>query len=651
MSGHAVRGARPQPKSVPSIAIACQGGGAHAAYGAGVLQTLLPRFDYEQSAFRLVGLSGASGGALCALLAWYGWVTRGPEAAVRLLGEFWQDNCARPGTAKAWLNRGLVNAIELSPWEIVPDATRAPQSLLHLWGDKLWPLQAEILDPHGDWASWLWRGDYFSLERLLARHVDFTLVDRLRDICSLGRDARRLQFLQLAGAGEAGPLQSMIHQKIERCRAEVARLREADWLVRLLAERGTDIDEWLLHLDLEVDADTGDPAALLKALARVPEDFPQLLVGAIDVDSGEFVAFSSHHDEAEGGLSRHAVLASCALPSLSLGYEIERRNSAGQSDSHLYWDGLLSQNPPIRDFLAGQDDAAKPDEIWIAQVNPQAAAGPERNASEAGAGGNGGRPWDFVSDRRNELAGNLSLNQEVLSIMTVNDWIMRTRRVAPGSSTVPGKLVQVLRIPLSTGKVEARLGRVLDTASKLDRCPSVKNALEEHGRCQAEVFTTARTVIMPLLREPHKLAGVPPAPDATGIELLRLLTEPQASLRLAGCQFELDEDEQTLELEWTLRLTYSPKPHTENRVTLTGALLVTVESGGAQASMCRVNLAEAAVNIQQPSAVRTDKVVETSVPAVGLPHAGIDEVSAAAPAKPPAARHRRPPGKAGRPRT
>ena len=51
------------------IAIACQGGGSHTAFTAGVLKRLfqgdaLARYD-------VVGLSGTSGGAVCALLAWY----------------------------------------------------------------------------------------------------------------------------------------------------------------------------------------------------------------------------------------------------------------------------------------------------------------------------------------------------------------------------------------------------------------------------------------------------------------------------------------------------------------------------------------------------------------------------------------------------
>ena len=49
------------------VAIACQGGGSHTAFTAGVLQGILlespPDID-------IVALSGASGGAICATLAW-----------------------------------------------------------------------------------------------------------------------------------------------------------------------------------------------------------------------------------------------------------------------------------------------------------------------------------------------------------------------------------------------------------------------------------------------------------------------------------------------------------------------------------------------------------------------------------------------------
>lgn len=54
------------------IAIACQGGGSHTAFTAGALQRLLP--EIARPEYELVGFSGTSGGAVCALLGWYGHV-------------------------------------------------------------------------------------------------------------------------------------------------------------------------------------------------------------------------------------------------------------------------------------------------------------------------------------------------------------------------------------------------------------------------------------------------------------------------------------------------------------------------------------------------------------------------------------------------
>jgi len=51
------------------VAIACQGGGSHTAFTSGVLKRLL-RAE-ESKRYEVVGLSGASGGAVCALLAWH----------------------------------------------------------------------------------------------------------------------------------------------------------------------------------------------------------------------------------------------------------------------------------------------------------------------------------------------------------------------------------------------------------------------------------------------------------------------------------------------------------------------------------------------------------------------------------------------------
>jgi len=74
--------------SARKVAIACQGGGSHTAFTAGALAALLgedaPR-DVE-----VVGLSGTSGGAICALLAWNGLVARRDDPTDSLLA-FWRD--------------------------------------------------------------------------------------------------------------------------------------------------------------------------------------------------------------------------------------------------------------------------------------------------------------------------------------------------------------------------------------------------------------------------------------------------------------------------------------------------------------------------------------------------------------------------------
>jgi len=73
--------------SDPNVAIACQGGGSHTAFTAGVLDVLL---DEEELDVDVVGFSGTSGGAICALLAWYGMVHDDHEPGELLL-DFWAE--------------------------------------------------------------------------------------------------------------------------------------------------------------------------------------------------------------------------------------------------------------------------------------------------------------------------------------------------------------------------------------------------------------------------------------------------------------------------------------------------------------------------------------------------------------------------------
>ncbi len=89
------------------------------------------------------------------------------------------------------------------------------------------------------------------------------------------------------------------------------------------------------------------PAKRLPTLRR-----PLLQLGAVDVLSGAFKTFSS----ARGEISVEALLASAAVPTLFPAVELEGR---------VYWDGLFSQNPPVRDL-----PRAEPTELWVLQINP-----------------------------------------------------------------------------------------------------------------------------------------------------------------------------------------------------------------------------------------------------------------------------------------
>jgi len=76
---------------VNKIAIACQGGGSHTAFTAGVLKRILKE---KKRKFEIIGLSGTSGGAICALLVWYGLLKNDKKLSIENLDGFWADNSA-----------------------------------------------------------------------------------------------------------------------------------------------------------------------------------------------------------------------------------------------------------------------------------------------------------------------------------------------------------------------------------------------------------------------------------------------------------------------------------------------------------------------------------------------------------------------------
>src|SRR6201985_3978836 len=81
--------------------LAGRGGWSHTAFTAGVLKRLLGADEF--AGFQVAGLSGTSGGAVCALLAWYALLDDDLVGAGRLLDRFWADNSAR-GPAEMLVN-------------------------------------------------------------------------------------------------------------------------------------------------------------------------------------------------------------------------------------------------------------------------------------------------------------------------------------------------------------------------------------------------------------------------------------------------------------------------------------------------------------------------------------------------------------------
>ncbi|MBA4116484.1 MAG: hypothetical protein H0X71_08640 [Rubrobacter sp.] len=79
-----------------------------------------------------------------------------------------------------------------------------------------------------------------------------------------------------------------------------------------------------------------------------------------------------------------------------------------------------------------------------------------------------------ITDRRNELSGNLSLYQETYFIKTINRLVEGGSLSGAKHEVIDIKWIQMLRN--------------LDTASKLNRDPSFIQEMMAHGEEQAEKF-------------------------------------------------------------------------------------------------------------------------------------------------------------------
>jgi NTE family protein len=103
------------------LSLALQGGGAHGAFTWGVLDRLL-----EEPGFRPAGLSGASAGALNAVLLAAGWIEGGASAARERLRDFWR-RIADDAAHLTLLPLGVgsfalgLTAHLLSPYQLAPN--------------------------------------------------------------------------------------------------------------------------------------------------------------------------------------------------------------------------------------------------------------------------------------------------------------------------------------------------------------------------------------------------------------------------------------------------------------------------------------------------------------------------------------------------
>jgi NTE family protein len=235
-----------------------------------------------------------------------------------------------------------------------------------------------------------------------------------------------------------------------------------------------------------------------------------LLIGAVDVLSGKFRTFNSRYDR----ITADTVLASAAIPNLFRAVRLA---------DGTYWDGLFSQNPPVRELLD-----TRPDELWVIQINPQQRDSEPTTLAE-------------IAERRNELAGNLSLYQELAFIEKI-DQLLETGLLGQGGKY---KQIVVRVIEMSRSSLPQDF-----TASKLNRDPVFIQNLMSHGEQQAEEFLAAlaferawanRDVVamMELFAAEPKVVSAPPftgQESHQGTPQVRQFVQNQLS---AGLQLDL----------------------------------------------------------------------------------------------------------------
>ncbi len=362
------------------IAIACQGGGSQTAFTAGALRGLFEAGVLND--FQLVSISGTSGGAICATLAWYA-LMRGDARPWERLYAFWHENMATTPAEQAF-NQYVVDSLRLTSAGRIPSLSLSPSSPM-----VKMMMQASTRDL---------RPLFTDFRGLLEKHIDFAELQR-----------------------------------------------------------------W----------------------GALP-DAPALVMGAVNVLTGRLAKFSS----TLAPIRAEYILSSCAVPNIFPAVEF---------DGGAYWDGLFSDNPPISELVqerfVGLDHI--PQEVWVIKINPTHCAIVPTTA-------------DQISDRRNELIGNVSLFQQLDAISVMNELELKGAFATDFKKHVG--LDGPIRIPkcfaddpdrpyhLPFIEMSSALAASLDYESKLDRSQSHIEALMADGERQALVFLQQRQALIDAAR-------------------------------------------------------------------------------------------------------------------------------------------------------
>jgi NTE family protein len=175
-----------------------------------------------------------------------------------------------------------------------------------------------------------------------------------------------------------------------------------------------------------------------------------------------FKTFSS----ALGEIHVDSLLASAAIPNLF---------PAVRMDGKAYWDGIFSSNPPVADLLRYKlmGQSPLPQEVWIVQVNrSRHDSVPER-------------PGDIIN-RRNHLAGNLSLQHELRLIEMLN--LLIQENLLTDEVRARFGLDMTHTIAVRFIRMSQQLEQGLDYPSKLSRQPEHIERLMRDGEFQAAAF-------------------------------------------------------------------------------------------------------------------------------------------------------------------